>query len=204
MASTATHPPRGRRPVQERAQRRREQLLDAALEELARHGAAELRMTEVAKRCGVPAASLYQYFPTRGALLVGLAARELAAHATGLGAIDAATPPAERWRSVEGALRAYVRAGLDPGVRELMYAMQADRELRALDVEDTRRNATHLAAVLPRPDGVTTADLVRRISLVIELAGALAVRLPDVAPRARAATVDDFVRMARALVGPVG
>lgn len=180
--------------------RRREQLLDAALEVLAAAGAASLRTTEVAKRCGAPVASLYQYFPTRQALLMALAERELGERSARLRAIIPDSPRA-MWLALEAELRSYVRSGLDPAVRELLFAMQADPDLRRLDAVDTAANARLLAdqmAGVGRP----SADLVRRLTLVIELAGALALRLPAVASRERNAVVDDFVAMVRSLLRP--
>jgi hypothetical protein len=86
--------------------------------------------------------------------------------------------------------------------RELLYAIEADPALRALDADDTRGNAEWLAANLPLRHPISGSSAVRKFTLVIDLAGALALRLPAVAPRDREAVIDDFLTMVRALIRP--
>jgi AcrR family transcriptional regulator len=67
----------GRRPRQERGQRRVEAVLDAAAEAVAESGVAGLTMQDVGRRSGTTAGSLYHFFPDREALLRALGARHV-------------------------------------------------------------------------------------------------------------------------------
>jgi AcrR family transcriptional regulator len=73
MAQPAEQPPRDRR-----ARRRREtveEILDVAAEVMAAEGVAGLSLAEVARRMGMQAPSLYQYFPSKAAIYDALFAQ---------------------------------------------------------------------------------------------------------------------------------
>lgn len=72
-AVTATR----RVPSQERSRRRVEQILDAAAEVVVRDGVDALSTQEIARRAGVPVASLYQYFADKDDVLLALAGRDM-------------------------------------------------------------------------------------------------------------------------------
>jgi len=65
-----------RRPRQARSQATYDSILQAALEVLAREGAARLTTNRVAERAGVSIGALYQYFPDKTAILLAAARRE--------------------------------------------------------------------------------------------------------------------------------
>ena len=64
-----------RKPQRARGKARYEILLDAADAALAEHNGSEITLLDAASRAGVPLASVYHYFPSNVALLVGLARR---------------------------------------------------------------------------------------------------------------------------------
>lgn len=68
---------RGRQPKQERSRRTVAELLDAAVIVFERNGFTAATMTAVAAEAGVGIASLYAWFPTKDALVTGLARRHL-------------------------------------------------------------------------------------------------------------------------------
>lgn len=67
-----------RRPRQTRSLVTYDSILQAALEVLARDGAARLTTNRVAERAGVSIGTLYQYFPDKTAILLAAARREAA------------------------------------------------------------------------------------------------------------------------------
>ena len=64
-----------REPQRARGRARYEILLDAADAALAERNGSEITLVDAASRAGVPLASVYHYFPSNVALLVGLARR---------------------------------------------------------------------------------------------------------------------------------
>ena len=186
----------GRRPVQRRSIERRDSILDAAARQLLRHGL-PINLTAVAERAAVPIGSLYQYFPSHAALVVGLAERHL--QTVGGVIVD---------RLVDGgggasrdvihrALRAYLAVADDELQVAIMRAIRVDDVLRAIDREDTRAHARRLADAFRAAPGVTGGVPVsaQRLELVIDLAGETILLLADRDPAERAALVDEFVEL---------
>ncbi len=67
-----------RRPRQARSRATYDSILEAAVQVLARDGAAGLTTNRVAQRAGVSIGTLYQYFPDKAAIVLAAAQRELA------------------------------------------------------------------------------------------------------------------------------
>ena len=79
----------------------REDILDAALELMAEHGAVGMSMRQLASRVGVQVAAIYHYFPSKDALLATVVAERQ--YGTGLGdpmPVDPDGTPADRVRSL--------------------------------------------------------------------------------------------------------
>ena len=139
-----------RRPQQERSRTRVECILDVALEMIVEAGAENLAMREVARRAGVPIGSVYQYFPSKTAILRELAMRnmqhvspllreELAALMVETGGRPTPTEAVGRLIDVF-----YAHYRDHPGAAAVWAGAQPDPVLRELDVVDTRRTAEFL------------------------------------------------------------
>ncbi|MDR3438745.1 TetR/AcrR family transcriptional regulator [Telmatospirillum sp.] len=136
-----------RRPQQERSKSRVEAILDIALGLIIEVGAEEFAMREVARRVGVPISSVYQYFPSKTAIIRELAKRNFE-HAQVAFEKELATLLVETngRPTVERAVDRLVEAHYDfqrenPAAHAIWAAAQADPVLRALDVTDTKRSA---------------------------------------------------------------
>ena len=171
----------GRRPQQERSRQRVEAILAAALELVVEQGAEALAMREVARRAGVQIGSIYQYFPSKSAIIRELAERDLArvrvllqdAVASLLGA---SRKPPRVAAAVDHLVDAYFAHYRDqPDALAVWAGAQSDPSLRELDREDTRSTAEFLVPpllrILDRPkwDGVHALAL-----LISEVTGAAA------------------------------
>lgn len=112
-----------RRPTQERARRTVERLLDAATTLFQERGYTATSMTAIAEGAGVGIGSLYQWFPTKEDLLLGLADRHL----------DDATPKlaatAARLREELPPLDVTARAFVEAAVEVNADDARAHREL---------------------------------------------------------------------------
>lgn len=115
------------RPVQARSRKRVEHILEAAADEIVRSGAGGFSMNAVAKRTKISPGSLYQFFPSREALIKALYERYL----EGLRSLaaDAASALSEHPAlTVGGIIRAFVAPGLTyyrahPAYAELHHAL---------------------------------------------------------------------------------
>lgn len=131
-----------RQPTQKRAKERVERILIAASELIAETGSDAVRMTEVAARAGVPIGSLYQYFPDKAAILHMLAVRFMERMRETLAeAIRNVSSATEALSRIDAIVEAYYATLLnEPVVRDVWSGTQSDKELQALDIEDSRAN----------------------------------------------------------------
>ena len=197
--------PLRRSPSQKRALERVERLLDAAREVIREKGSDALRMAEVAERAGVSIGSLYQYFPDKTALIRVLADRF---NADGRACIAEELAGVTDAASLRAAFRRLVGIyyGLfleEPVIRDVWFATQADKALRAFELESSRVNgallADAMARVAPKAD---RKALVRSAFLVMQL-GEATMRTAVSVERAEGdALVETYLRMALAEIAP--
>ncbi|HEY8974155.1 MAG TPA: TetR/AcrR family transcriptional regulator [Burkholderiaceae bacterium] len=170
----------GRRPRQERSRLRVENILAIALRLMVEQGAEALAMREIARRAEVQISSIYQYFPSKSAIIRELAQRDLARVRQLLQeAVDALlagprTPPISA--AVDHLVDAYFAHYRDqPEALAVWAGAQSDPSLRELDQEDTRSTAEFLVAPLLHLLGRPQWDGVHALSLLIsEVTGAAA------------------------------
>jgi AcrR family transcriptional regulator len=176
--------------MQERSLRRREAILVAAQELLVTENPEDLAMREVARRAGISIGSLYQYFPSKPAILRALVLRNLEKVGELL-RIEVETLLADHGgrptivQAVDRIIDAYVNHYRShPETIAVWAGAQADLELRRLDVIDTHATADFMVA--PMMILLSSSDRDRILSaalLITELAGhavrlALAVESP--------------------------
>lgn len=179
-----------RLPMQERSLRRREAILVAAQELLVTENPEDLAMREVARRAGISIGSLYQYFPSKPAILRALVLRNLEKVGELL-RTEVETLLADHGgrptivQAVDRIIDAYVNHYRShPEMIAVWAGAQADLELRRLDVIDTHATADFMVA--PMMILLSSSDRDRILSaalLITELAGhavrlALAVESP--------------------------
>lgn len=144
-------------------EQRRQQIVDVAGEQFARHGVAGASMSAIARDAGVTRALVYHYFPGKESLLEAVLRQE-ADRLLAATAPNAGVPPRE---NVERALNAYFDhfAASAGGVRELYtasasssvpvtqlaaanHAVQIDRLLAGTETADTPANRLAFGAWL--------------------------------------------------------
>lgn len=134
-------------PVQARSRARVAALLDAALALALELGHLDLKMTHVAERASVPIGSLYQFFPTREALIERLFAREMSAIDQQL---RSGLKRAKTLEDIAAGLRAALHRQFKtvqnrPGLALIWTLAAGHPAIRAADLENTRLNADALA-----------------------------------------------------------
>lgn len=145
-----TEPHRRRIPRQERSRQRVEGILTAARELVAETGSESLTMSQIAERAGVPIGSVYQYFPDKPAILRELSLRVITVMRARVnelmtGVQDSHDALARVDQLVDDYYALFVA---EPDTWDIWAAMQSDKELQELDLEDSRRNAATIAEAL--------------------------------------------------------
>jgi AcrR family transcriptional regulator len=170
-----------RQPQQERSKARVEAILDVALELIVESGADALAIRELARRAGIPIGSLYQYFPSKTAILRELAKRNLERVSALLQfeldrlllEYDGRPTPAQ---AVDRVVDAYYGHYRDhPAATAVWAGAQADPVLRELDAGDTRHTAEFLTPSIMRVLSLADRDSALALALLLaEVTGAAA------------------------------
>lgn len=128
-----------REPKQARSRARVERILQACVELIVETGLDGVRMTEVAERAGVPVGSVYQYFPDKPAIVRALAQRIMADVGQQVTATYREVTTAQEFVAATDALIwwFYESTLAEPANRDIQLALQGDRNLQQLDLEDT-------------------------------------------------------------------
>jgi AcrR family transcriptional regulator len=195
-----------RQPVQQRSQERLDRILSAAEHLIGQKGSDQVKMSEIAQRAGISIGSLYQYFPDKRAIIRTLA--ELYSR--------------ESRRCIETAL-AVVRdkAGLvaafsalldqyyeiilsKPVMRDISSGMQADKELHALELAESKACGALLAGAIRRAFPKAEAKRVGTLGFLVWQLGEETMRLALAHRRSEGALlVDAYKRMSlRAISEP--
>jgi AcrR family transcriptional regulator len=142
-------------PRQARSRATVEAILQAATDILARHGYAKLTTNRIAERAGVNIGSLYQYFPSKEAIIGELRKRHVAEQQ----AAAEQTLAAHRGDGLEGTIRALVSLGLTlharaPAVHQAFTEQLPERRRRSTSAEnplilEMRRRLEHATAGVP-------------------------------------------------------
>ncbi len=207
MASVQTMPaerPIRRRPEQARSRERVDIILSAATALIAEQGIEPPSMTDIAERAGMGVTAVYRYFPNKQSILreLSLGVLELNQQMFVAPLVDADVPLQEL---VRDSITAYWHLHRDEPFRlRLRVAIQADAELSALDLADSRHNANVFAGhavELGLVDDRATAE--RGIFLILSLLDSLMLTAIQLEPAAAETMVQDFTTMAISFLAEV-
>lgn len=149
-----------KQPQQARSRARVTAILDATAKLAIELGHLDFKMTSVAERARVPIGSLYQFFPTRTALLGQLFLREMTPIDVALrNGLEAATSVED----IVSGIGALIRANLDavrsnPGLFILWTSPSLDPAIQAADLENSRRNAARIAERIEELDPASSRN----------------------------------------------
>lgn len=168
-----------RAPTQKRSRERVDAILAQATEMIAETGSDALRMSELAQRTGISIGSLYQYFPDKSAVVCALAERcneeSRVCIAEGLAAVDTMDDLAGAFGALIDTYYAIFLA--EPVIRDIWSAVQADGALRAMEVEESRRNGALLAERLKTLRPAADAERIDATALLVMHLGEATMRL---------------------------
>jgi len=194
------------KPRQERSHARVTALLDAAESVIVDVGVSGLSMREVARRANLPIASVYHYFPAASAILRALADRNLGGLRNVLDARlkarlhtqDSMDTAGELIELVIDDIVAFLSA--TPSIPAIWNGLRANPELRALDIEDTTKNARFLEPYIQRLLPWLSPLTVKTMALVItESVGSTVLLAMECPPPLRDALVATLKTLIRAM-----
>lgn len=194
-----TETPMRRAPTQKRSRERVDAILANATEMIATTGSDALRMSELAQRTGISIGSLYQYFPDKSAVVHALAERcneeSRACIAEGLSTVETMEDLAVAFGALIDIYYAIFLA--EPVIRDIWSAVQADGVLRAMEVEESRRNGALLASRLKALRPAADTQKIDAAALLVMHLGEATMRLAVSVERTLGdALVETYKRMA--------
>ncbi len=184
--------------AQQRSRDRLERILAVAAELIAAKGSDAIKMGEVAAMAGISIGSLYQYVPDKSAIIRALAERY---NAQSRKCIEDALAGV---RDLDGFLTAfadlfdqyYATFLAEPVMRDIWSGTQADKQLRAIELAESRACSTLLASVMLRVHPNAAPDKVTATALLIWQLGEATMRLAiSVDRREGDALVEAYKRM---------
>ncbi|MEL7540878.1 MAG: TetR/AcrR family transcriptional regulator [Pseudomonadota bacterium] len=160
-------------PTQSRSRAKVERILDAAITLAARHQTLDFKMTEVAKLAKVAIGTLYQFFPSRSALIEKLFAREMAPVDASISSLFETSPARDQLADhVESLMRQHLNwVRTQPGLSVIWSAPQFHPDIERADLNNTKTNATVLAGRMKMvlPDAVPLERIESTALLVCHL-----------------------------------
>ncbi len=168
----------GRTPLQDRSRRRVERIMEFSRRAIERDGVYALNLNSVAKEAEVNVATVYQFFPSKGAVIARLALREFDENYDRVEKAAAKCESAEDVRTMfaEAFVTAHRNSGDATFLRELWAMMEADRDLQRLNQKDDDRLARLLTETYIRFSPDADADQVRNRILLLLGMSAFAIR----------------------------
>jgi AcrR family transcriptional regulator len=159
-------------PRQDRSRATVDALLEATTDILSREGSAKLTTNRIAERAGVNIASLYQYFPSKEAILVELRRRHGEQERAGLRRLL----EERRGGSLESTMRSLVALGVAGHARQPKLHQALTEELPALkyrDIAETDAALIDATRRFLRGAGVTVRDLDLALWMISTVGGAV-------------------------------
>lgn len=188
-----------REPTQKRSRERVERILAVSTELIGEQGSDALRMSDVAQKAGISIGSLYQYFPDKGAIVTALAERIHAeSRACIADGLESVTTLQDFHEAFAELIKIYYGMFLsEPVMRDVWSGMQADRNLRAVELAQSRINGELLARVLKRLRPSADSEALGAKAFLVMQLGEATMRLAVSVPRAEGdLLVETYTRMA--------
>jgi AcrR family transcriptional regulator len=196
-----------RAPAQQRSRERMEKILAVSVALVAAKGSDHLKMSEVAEQAGISIGSLYQYFPDKSAIIRTLAERQLAA---GRDCIEQALRTPKTVKALQAAFedlvdQYYAMFLAEPVMRDIWSGTQADKQLIAIELAESRITGAMLAAAMQRVHPGLDAKKLEPTAFLIWQLGEATMRLAIAVPRKEGdALVAAYKRMASREIGQPG
>lgn len=183
-------------PTQARSREKYEHILSAAKELIGEKGNDSVSMREISKSSGVALASIYQYFPDKNAIIQDLMQGYFdRIRAMIIGLMDSCETVGEVSANMLKGLDAFYALFLnDPALAALWSGVQASKELKELDANDSQMNADIITKkICSIVDDLDEEQAYDAIFLLIYMTG-VSVRLALTVPEAQGVRLMDELK----------
>jgi AcrR family transcriptional regulator len=184
--------------AQQRSRDRLERILSAASKLIAEKGSDHVKMSEVAESAEISIGSLYQYFPDKRAIIRTLAERYAAASRKCIEQALAGVRDLKGLREAFASLvdQYYAIFLAEPVMRDIWSGMQADKELMAIELSESRASGALLDAVMRRVHPGADPEKTAASAFLVWQLGEATMRLAISLPRHEGdAIVEAYKRM---------
>jgi len=132
-----------RRPTQERSKKRVDAILNASKKLISEKGSVKLKIHDIAESAGVTPASIYQYFPSKNAIILALVDEILdTTQSKLLQKLPEMTSMVEACHALQSLIEEHYQVYLDdPALLDVWMIISADKSLQKLDLDDSRRTS---------------------------------------------------------------
>lgn len=175
-----------------------DRILAIASEIIGRHGSDQLKMSDVAARAEISIGSLYQYFPDKASIVRNLAERySVESRKCVAEALEGVSTAAELEAAYLGLLDQYYALFLaEPVMRDIWSGMQADKQLMALELAESRVCSAMLANAMSRVFKSADSHKLAATAFMVWQLGEAAMRLAiSVGRKEGDAIIEAFKRM---------
>jgi AcrR family transcriptional regulator len=185
-------------PAQQRSRERQERILAVASALIEQKGSDPLKMSDIAKLAEISIGSLYQYFPDKRSIIRTLAEQHAAESRR---CIEEALAPVRDRAGLMAAFSALVDQYYEivltkPVMRDINSGMQADKELRTLELAQSKASGALLAAAIRRVFPKADAKQVGALAFLVWQLGEETMRLALAHKRSEGALlVEAYKRM---------
>lgn len=171
--------PTRRTPTQQRSRERQERILAVATDLIASKGSDQVKMSEIAERSEISIGSLYQYFPDKSSVIRTLAERYNVESRRCIEEALVAVEDAQGLRTAYSELLDlyYEIVLATPAMRDIWSGMQADKQLMALELQESRVAGGLLSDAMLRVFPDSDARQVRESAFLIWHLGEATMRL---------------------------
>jgi AcrR family transcriptional regulator len=194
-----------RRPVQERARKTVELILDTAAALIEEAGVEAFNTNVLAERAGVRVRTVYRYFPNKLAVVTAVAERLAEEWDGWFEGFRELSDPRSNWRTLWVAYMGTFVEGVRrvPGGLAIRRAMRALPELQAVDRQDNERLARQLAAAIERRGVVASRGQLTTMARIIMETAVTVLDLALLEPQTQAsALIEELKHMHLAYMEP--
>jgi len=187
-----------RRPTQERSKKRVDAILRASKTLISKKGSAKLKIHEIAEMADVTPASIYQYFPSKNAIILALVDQILDTTQSRLiSKLPEMTSKQDACFAMQSLVEEHYQVYLDdPALLDVWMIVSADKSLQELDLNDSRKTSEIIMDCIKQFYDESYWEQISKMSFLLAHMAGSAIRMAiSVGPDEGRSIIDVFKRL---------